>query len=173
MGIYYTVTAGPVFVCKCRTEEKMEKHTKKRHKCPNGHKGSGGKFCPQCGEPISMIEEVKENRNIVLTPRWNEIYELMGNGGFREDSVEALWGGLNCERLVEDSDVLAPTSDKWDEFLGRKTRFQPNEFEIHARNIDPKAEVAKCEEFFTKELEYLRTLYESVHVEWMIVSDGK
>jgi hypothetical protein len=97
----------------------------------------------------------------------------MSDGGFREDVFDECWGGLNCEKLIASSDVFSMHGDKFDRFLGRKTQFDADEFEIHAENPNIQAEVAKAEEFYAKEIAYLRTKYDSVRVTWMIVVNGR
>lgn len=187
MSIYFTVYAGPVLVCKYHMNETVEKVSIKYAGCPNKackynnpkHKDDLNKasFCPKCGTPLqTALERVKEkHRQSKSVPH---IFELMSEGGFPEDTFTDCWGGVNNEKLIEGHDLFHPsvTDDEDDEFnalLGRKTEFEAREFAIHVRNPDVQGEIAKAEQFLAKELVYLRSKYDSVSVEWMVVTNGR
>lgn len=176
MGIYYRVHAGPVLVCQYHMEEKVEKETVKFNGCSNGackHNNPkhrlprGGMYCPQCGSPTQSVEKEKEKRTQAKSV--GNLFDVMSEGGFREDTFQDCWGGLNREELVASHDVLSPTSSS---FLGRKMVFEVNDFAIHLANPDIQAEIAKTKEFFANEIEYLRTKYDSVRIEWMVLTTG-
>jgi hypothetical protein len=180
MGVYFKVFTGPVLVCKFHFAEKVEKKTIRFKGCPtvdckhHDYKNElkAARFCPKCGIEMVMMEREKESRKIVKSPV-DQIYELMDQGGFPEDTFEDCWGGLNCEKLIEDHDVFSPSSEEFDALLGREMQSEPRDFAVIVRTPDIAGEIAKCEEFYAKEIAYLRTKYDSVHVEWMVLTTGK
>lgn len=168
MGVYFHVYAGPVLVCKYHYNDVVTKKTKTVNRCTNGHKDkSKSKFCPQCGQPFTQYQEETESTSKKKSV--DNIYDTMSEGGFREDVFDLCWGGLNNEEVIEDHDVFAPTG----EYLDRKTHLETREFALHFRgNLDTAQECAKCEEFYAKEIAYLRTKYDSVTVEWVMLTEG-
>ncbi len=176
MGIYFHVHAGPVLVCKYHMEEVVTKTTVTVNACSNPSCSKKdldkAKFCSQCGGPVVELNKVKEKRK--LEKSITHIYDLMIEGGFSEDTFDDCWGGTNNEEFIDSSDLLSPNSDEFDKLLGRETTFEANTFALHLRGApDVAGEIAKCETWYAKEIEFLRTKYDSVTVEWAVLTTGK
>lgn len=186
MGVYFHVYAGPVLVCKYHMAETVEKQTtihnytlcsnpNCKYNNHNNQLSKTTKFCLECGSKVvaHSEEKVKETRKRMKSV--DNIYDMLSEGGFREDLFEECWGGTNCEKLMDDHDIYEVGGEKFDKAIGRETRIEDlREFNLHwLGDIDTKAECAKCEEFYAKELAYLRTKYDKVTVEWAIVSNGR
>ena len=179
MGTYFRVTAGPVLVCKYHYEEIVTEKpvtnkltTCKNQSCSGLNKPikTNAKFCPECGSPVTTEETtgIKQSRKREKSVPC--IFDLMDQGGFREDRFCDIWGGLNNEKLIEDTDILVASD--LDEIVGRECRFEARDFAIIARNPNQAEEIAKAETALAPEIAYLKTKYDSVHVEWMIATDG-
>jgi hypothetical protein len=176
MGVSFYVHAGPVLICKYHMEEKVERQTiiTRINSCANPDckpytiLAKNAKFCPRCGTSTQMLESEKEMEKRTKEKSVPHIFDLLSEGGFREDRFDECWGGLNREKLIENCDLLSPTSD----FLGREMLFEARQFAIHVRKPDMQAEIAKCEEFYAKEIAYLRTKYDEVSIEWMVLTTG-
>lgn len=171
MGVYLDVHVGPMLICKLKTVETTKIKTIKRSFCPTdrSHKSEGFNFCPICGAKIEKTEETKETKGKKEYPGWNDIDEILDNGGFSSDEFWNCWGGLNCERLIPGCDVLAPNGKA---YLGRENKVDKDEFNIHVINPDIQKEIALFEAKYAKEIAFLSTVYESVKVEWMILTTG-
>lgn len=169
MSIHFHTYVGPVLICKYHYNDVVSTKTVKVNRCTNGHRDKGkAKFCPQCGQPFSTYEETKESTKREVSV--GSIYDILDEGGFREDLFDECWGGLNNEELVESAKVFSPSN----KFLDRDTNLDCREFTLHhLGNLDTKAEIAKCEEKYAKEIAYLRTKYDSVTVDWAIVTNGR
>lgn len=185
MGIYYHVYAGPALVCKYHMAEKVTVEVKTfsyrvclNESCENHglkydiskkDKEQKPKFCPMCGKQLAVQTSEREIVNKKTRKSVDDISEMMDQGGFREDTFWRSWGGLNNESLIKNHDVLSLTNEK---VLGRKLQFEQNQFEIHLDNPDIQGEIKKTEEFYAKEIEYLRTKYDSVEVRWLVLTEG-
>ncbi|MFY4731214.1 hypothetical protein [Nitrospira sp. BLG_2] len=171
MGVDYHVYVGPVLVCKYHQNDVVTKTTKQERRCPNNHK-SDGAFCSKCGLPATTKTVEREHTKKVKSV--DSFYDIMSEGGFREDTFDDCWGGLNCEEFVDSCDTLAPQVDKFNELLGRKTNLDSRGFVLHFQGeLNAKDEMKKCEEFFAKEIALLRSKYDSVTVDWMILTTGR
>lgn len=172
MGLYFHVYAGPALVCKYHQQEVAKQTTKTENRCKNNssHRDKTGKanFCEVCGGVMSLTQITRESKTTKKSV--DSQYDIMLEGGFREDTFDRCWGGLNNEDLIEGHDVLVPSGAS---YLGRQTRFPTKEFDVAIRNPDQKAEIAKMEETFSKEIAFLRTKYDSVTLEWLVLVDGR
>lgn len=173
MSIDYHVHVGPALVCKYHFNEKVNISTVEEPHCSKCNKKTDKtKFCSTCGSPITLIERKKQSRKRIKSVPG--IYDLMSDGGFREDTFDECWGGLNREEFIPGHDLFAPASDEFDKLLGRKIQIKPKDFDLHFRGgINAANEITKCELFFEKELEWLRKHYDSVTVEWLIFTTGR
>ena len=166
MGVYYHVYAGPVLVCKFHQNEVVTKKNVKFMRCAKGHKGDS-RYCPKCGQPMTADHEERESKRQEKSV--TNIFDLMLEGNFREDAFDDCWGGLNNEKLIDSHDVLAPNDNV---YLGREARFEANEFALILRGVDTAAEIKICEARYAKEIAFLRTHYDSVSVEWVVLTTG-
>lgn len=168
MGIYYHTYAGPALVCQYHFNETVTKKVIKFNGCTNPackcskpkHELGKAKFCPQCGNAVVLLEVERESRK--TTKSVDYIADLMSEGGFREDTFREAWGGLNNEDLIEGYDVFYPEGSS----------FETRNWKMHVRNPDIAGEIARFESRYAKEIALLRTKYDTVAVEWVVLTDG-
>lgn len=174
MGLHFTVVAGPVLVCKFHIVENVTTKVHNQKKCPkcNVNRARSESFCSICGTGLQEYQTTSENKTKKKSVADN-IFDLMTEGGFREDVFSECWGGVNNEKLIADTDIYSPASEKFKKLLGRSIYFSANDFVIHLKNPDIQKEIRLCEEFFAAEIAFLRTNYDSVTVEWMVLVNGR
>jgi hypothetical protein len=176
MAVYFHTHAGPTLVCKYHFNEVVSQKIVTKFICDNGHEHKSKfcpKFCSKCGASVTVRAETKETHSKKKSVD-GIIYDLMSEGGFREDIFLECWGGVNCEELVEGHDLFEAESEEFDAILGRSTHVPTKEFVlVHRGKPDIDGEIAKFEEFFAKEIAWLRTKYDAVTVEWMILTNGR
>lgn len=185
MGVYYRVHVGPALVCKFHYSETITKEIKKtsyrvcsnegceRRKVKNevGNKQTA-KFCSSCGSPVTVVTEEKEVEKKKKKKSVEGVYDLFDE---RPDlrlgnKFGSCMCGLDNDEFIKDAEILLPHEDK---ILGRDVGFEANQFALHIRGTpDVAGEIAKYEQHYAKELAFLRSRYDEVTVEWLVLTTG-
>jgi hypothetical protein len=187
MGIYYSVHVGPALVCKFHytvTFTKEKKVTSYRicnnETCKNKNaikdKQNKPKFCSACGNLLAVVSQEQEVEKKRTEKSVEDVYDLFD---VRPDlklghKLGLCMCGLDGDdEFIPDCEILLPDAATMAKLLGRKINFDGGEFALHIRGTpDVAGEIAKVETHFAKEIEFLRTNYDAVKVEWLVLTTG-
>lgn len=83
-------------------------------KCPNNHKNASGKFCKDCGSPLTdEIVLVKQSNNYIMEYVWDELncneYFAITNISLKEKEIEFLYSIQGIERIYMSIDDINNT----------------------------------------------------------------
>lgn len=159
MSTSYYVTAGPVLVCKYHIKEEVKVEIVRDCFCSKCNKivKDQSNFHNKCGSPIEKRE--REEVKVCKYKSVGGIWDMMSDGDFREETF-----GMPNEQFIKDCDILIPQYD----YLNRKTSNEVSDCYLIIHNPNTEDEIAKTEQFYAKEIAYLRTKYDEVKVEWMV-----